>query len=292
MNTPTRSSALDYPSFEGLSVARVGTPDQPVLARRGDDVRIDWGYGYLAVPAEAGADVAGENGGRLRRAFLAAVPFPRPAGRRRQPRCRSRVSRWRSPGTSARWGVIRFPAGRCWPTTMSWRSATSRATSRPYWRRNGATMEQLLATAARERDALDSQARGVRRRAGARSDRGRRPEVRGHRRAGVPADAGVHQARGRRQRPAAAVPEGELQQRLHRHGGRHLPDGAAVPAVRAVAGEGAWWSRTSTTRVRRAGSSRSRRTTSAPIRTPPARSTAAARRPRRTRCRSRKPATC
>ena len=51
VNTPDQTAALDYPSSPGLLVARVGNPDQPVLARKGDDVRIDWGYGYLAAPA-------------------------------------------------------------------------------------------------------------------------------------------------------------------------------------------------------------------------------------------------
>jgi hypothetical protein len=41
VNSPDQPVQLDYPTIAGLSVARVGTPDQPVLARRGDDVRID-----------------------------------------------------------------------------------------------------------------------------------------------------------------------------------------------------------------------------------------------------------
>ena len=32
----------------GISYLKVGTVEQSVLARKGDDVRIDWGYFYLA----------------------------------------------------------------------------------------------------------------------------------------------------------------------------------------------------------------------------------------------------
>jgi hypothetical protein len=73
VNTTDQSVQLDYPKVEGLAVARVGSTEQPVLARRGDDVRIDWGYGYLAVPtggdaigASGGSVAAGDSGGRLR----------------------------------------------------------------------------------------------------------------------------------------------------------------------------------------------------------------------------------
>jgi hypothetical protein len=37
----------------GLAVLKIGSVDQPVLAKKGDDLRIDWGYLYVAAPRSA-----------------------------------------------------------------------------------------------------------------------------------------------------------------------------------------------------------------------------------------------
>ncbi len=236
VNTPDQSAGLDYPQAAGLLVARVGTPDQPVLARKGDDVRIDWGYGYLATPSGAGAVVAGGNSGRMRRAFMTDGAIAAPAGPiAARPVADSRLA------MAAAWDfgevgatpVARF-AMLAYDDVFAIRYFSQDL--RAYWRRNGATIESVLATAAREREALDAKSaafdadlrRDLTQAGGA--------KYAGDRDARLPPDAGGHQARRRRERAAAALPQGELQQRLHRHGGRDLPDGAAVPAVRPDAG--------------------------------------------------------
>jgi hypothetical protein len=45
----------------GMQVLRVGSRDQRVLNREGDNLRIDWGYFYLAVPDQPGATLATVN---------------------------------------------------------------------------------------------------------------------------------------------------------------------------------------------------------------------------------------
>jgi hypothetical protein len=42
--------AKKYVTAEGLPVIQAGTTEQPVLKKKGDDLRIDWGYVYMAAP--------------------------------------------------------------------------------------------------------------------------------------------------------------------------------------------------------------------------------------------------
>jgi len=159
VNTTDQSVALDYPKVDGLMVARVGTPDQPVLVRSGDDVRIDWGYGYLAAPAGPGVVVTGGSGGRLRGGFTStgAIPGltdaiaagPVSAGRHTMAATWNLGAVGSQPAT--RYAMLAYD------DVKSIRYFSNDLVA--WWRRDGATMDGILAVAARDHESLDTRAR-------------------------------------------------------------------------------------------------------------------------------------
>jgi len=54
-NTPVQEVVTQKYNTSQLNILKAGTKDQPVLQKKGDDLRIDWGYMYVAVPASAKA---------------------------------------------------------------------------------------------------------------------------------------------------------------------------------------------------------------------------------------------
>ncbi|HEY6330333.1 MAG TPA: DUF4965 domain-containing protein, partial [Blastocatellia bacterium] len=155
VNTPDQSVQVDYPKIDGLSVARVGTTEQQVLGRRGDDVRIDWGYGYVAAPTGDGAIITGGSGRKLRDGFIdsgtippageAIAPAPASAGRH------TMAAAWNL-GSLGSNGATRY-AMLGYDDIKSIRYFSNDLTA--YWRRNGTTMETALAAGARDRQALE-----------------------------------------------------------------------------------------------------------------------------------------
>lgn len=57
VNEPRQRVSASTNNWDNLAVASVGSTDQPVLSKKGDDLRIDWGYLYAAVPANWGGAI-------------------------------------------------------------------------------------------------------------------------------------------------------------------------------------------------------------------------------------------
>lgn len=55
VNTPSQDVITTTYKDGGLLILKAGTKAQPVLQKKGDDVRIDWGYMYAAAPVASGA---------------------------------------------------------------------------------------------------------------------------------------------------------------------------------------------------------------------------------------------
>ncbi|MEO8860236.1 MAG: DUF4965 domain-containing protein [Ginsengibacter sp.] len=54
-NVPSQKVIAKKYISSGLSILKAGTVEQPVLQKKGDDLRIDWGYMYVAVPESENA---------------------------------------------------------------------------------------------------------------------------------------------------------------------------------------------------------------------------------------------
>lgn len=54
VNTPAQEVKANQYTTNGLAILKAGTTSQNILKLKGDDVRIDWGYMYVAVPKTSG----------------------------------------------------------------------------------------------------------------------------------------------------------------------------------------------------------------------------------------------
>ena len=54
VNIPSQPVVWNDVPIKGMTALRIGSKNQPVLGKRGDNLRIDWGYLYLAAPNSAG----------------------------------------------------------------------------------------------------------------------------------------------------------------------------------------------------------------------------------------------
>ena len=75
-NTIGQEVVMKAGQTSGLTYQTVGTEAQPLLVKKGDNVRIDWGYAYLAVPQQAGNQIMAGMADGLKKAFLTNGQLP------------------------------------------------------------------------------------------------------------------------------------------------------------------------------------------------------------------------
>jgi hypothetical protein len=146
----TADQPVEWSRFRlnGMDAMRLGSQQQPVLEKEGDNLRIDWGYLYIAAPQEMHATESATALSTARASFGDSGKLPdtdetetnRPAGAR---------------GVAGL--AVALPFGSVGTTPVSrhllvayddvWSLTFLERRVRPYWRRNGATAADLLQAA-------------------------------------------------------------------------------------------------------------------------------------------------
>ena len=159
VNTPDQAINETTTQQNGMLVGKVGTEDQNVLNKSGDDRRIDWGYFYVAVPTNGGGTKQGVMPAEASREIFAGLgkpdveklTFPRKAN-----------SAWPAITNTLELGAVgKNVVSRHALLAYDELYAVELMGKKllPYWKRRGMTPAQLLATAEKEVKTVTAQCR-------------------------------------------------------------------------------------------------------------------------------------
>jgi hypothetical protein len=146
-NAGDQRTAWSRVKIGDLAVLRAGTAEQAVLGRSGDDLRIDWGYLYLAVPPQGGGAAAAiaATTARGRQEFIESGAFPAndevesiPVSARNQMLLAARFDLGQVSGAEAVSRRLMIAYDDLFSIQYLYRNL------RPYWRRNGMGIAELL----------------------------------------------------------------------------------------------------------------------------------------------------
>ncbi len=157
VDTGTQEVTWSRSRLQAMTVLRASDFEQPVLQKSGDDLRIDWGYLMLAVPDQPGASVSTELSDDMVAQFtdgkaLGAddMDMPRRADRRTLLAVAFDLGQV-SGTTTSRHVLLAYDDIYSIEYLNQW--------LRPYWRRSGMTIGQLLEKAEQEYSSLDERTR-------------------------------------------------------------------------------------------------------------------------------------
>ena len=153
----TQEVSWSQSRLKAMTVLRASNFEQPVLQKSGDDLRIDWGYLLLAVPDQAGASASTQSSDDVESQFAQGkvlavddLDMPRRADRRTALASVFDLGRV-SNTASSRHVLLAYDDIYSIEYLNQW--------MRPYWRRNGMTMGELLEKAEQDYSSLDQRAR-------------------------------------------------------------------------------------------------------------------------------------
>jgi hypothetical protein len=156
VNTPDQAVNFQNADGSGIEAWRVGTVEQPVLQKKGDDLRIDWGYFYMAMANDSRANSTINTAQAARAGFMDGGGLPNPAD------AASMQNNVRNDSVIAfdvRLGSVKDKAVSCW-VMLAYDDLYSiqymKHNLRPYWRRNGWEATDLLKAAAHDYPSLQT----------------------------------------------------------------------------------------------------------------------------------------
>ncbi len=151
VNTPDQTVTASRYRLDGMPVLRSGSREQPVLAKRGDDLRIDWGFLYLAADQSEGVTEYAGDRNAARTAFDATGRLPE-SDEFGEPRRAGPVLAY----AIAMGKIAAAPRTRYLMLAYDDLYAIEyfQRRERAWWRRNGAEAADMLRSARRDHDSL------------------------------------------------------------------------------------------------------------------------------------------
>ncbi len=157
VNTDNQQETWGRSQAAGLTVLNVGSRDQQVLNRSGDDLRIDWGYFHLAVPTSEQASLVASSQGIGNFLKTGALPTADDMDMPQTPRDHGAHLAVTFPmdvkpgQTASRHILVSY--------TEEYAIEYLNRKLRPYWQRNHETVETMLAQAEAEYAPLEARGR-------------------------------------------------------------------------------------------------------------------------------------
>jgi hypothetical protein len=148
VNEPRQQVEFGLEDIAGLSTVKIGSKEQPVLVKKGDDLRIDWGYLYVSAPGSGDtlgkllpASTARECFGAHREFPMIKMATPLAAGE--APAALIIIDAIKvSAQPVSRWLMLAYDD--------IYSIQYMKKNLRPYWRRNGWEAADLLKAAAKD----------------------------------------------------------------------------------------------------------------------------------------------